>query len=65
MVTDQGYVESKKIMLPEGISIKEVERVVKVLDELLHDVMITEIELRLKEASQNEEIRDFLAIAKN
>lgn len=60
MVTDQGYVESKKIMLPEGISIKEVERVVKVLDELLHDVMITEIELRLKEASQNEEIRDFL-----
>ena len=47
MVTDQGHVESKKIIVPEGLSVKEIERVVNVLDEILHDCLVSEINDKL------------------
>lgn len=60
MVTDQGHVESKRIIVPEGISVKEINRVVSVLDEVLHDCLISEIEEKIKLSVENEAIREFL-----
>ena len=61
MVTDQGHVESKKIIVPEGLSVKEIERVVNVLDEILHDCLVSEINDKIKEELKNEEIMDLLS----
>lgn len=60
MVTDQGHVESKRIIVPEGISVKEINRVVSVLDEVLHDCLISEIEEKMRQEIENEAIREFL-----
>lgn len=60
MVTDKGYVESKKILIPEAIRTKDIERVIKLLNELLKDVCITDIDETLKMKFQEEEIRDLI-----
>jgi heat-inducible transcriptional repressor len=60
MVTDLGHVESKKIIIPEGISIHEVEKVVKVLDEVLYDCLISEIDKRLEQCGDNEGLQEFI-----
>jgi heat-inducible transcriptional repressor len=41
-------------------SIKEIERVVNILDEILHDCLVSEIEQKLNEELNNEEIMDFM-----
>lgn len=48
MVTDQGYVESKKIIIPEDIHIEDLEKVINILNEILHDCPISEIDSMLK-----------------
>ena len=60
MITDSGHVESKKIIVPDGLSFKEIERVVNILDEILHNCYVSEIEQKLKEELNNEEIMDFM-----
>lgn len=60
MVTDKGYVESKKIIIPEAIKPKDIERVIKLLNELLVNVAITDIDDVLKEKLQEAEIRDLI-----
>ena len=60
MITDSGHVESKKIIVPDGLSFREIERVVNILDEILHDCLVSEIEQKLKEELNNEEIMDFM-----
>lgn len=60
MVTDKGYVESKKILIPEAIKAKDIERVIKLLNELLVNVAITDIDDVLKEKLQEAEIRDLI-----
>lgn len=60
MITDLGHVESKKILIPEGMSFKEIEKVINVLDEVLHNCLVSEIEAKLKEEIKNEDIRDFI-----
>lgn len=60
MVTDLGHVESKKIIIPEGINIREVEKVVKVLDEVLNNCLISEIDKRLEECGDNEGLQEFM-----
>ena len=49
MVTDQGYVESKKIIIPEDIHISDLEKVINVLNEILHNCPISDIDIILKE----------------
>lgn len=61
LVTDLGHVESKKIIVPEGISVKEIEKVVKVLDEILHDTLVADIHKTLKSDTLSEELLDFLS----
>jgi heat-inducible transcriptional repressor len=56
MVTDQGYVESKKIVIPEDIRISDIERVISLLNDILHNCSISEIDTVLKEKLQENEI---------
>lgn len=60
MITDLGHVESKKILIPDGLSVKEIERVIAVLDEILHNCLVCDIETKLKEEITNEDVRDFI-----
>ena len=60
MITDAGHVESKKIMVPDGLSFKEIEKVVNILDEILHNCLVSEIEEKLNEELQKEDIMEFM-----
>jgi len=60
MVTDLGHVESKKILIPEAISSKEIERVVNVLNEVLHNTLVSDIKNAIKDPNLSEGIRDYL-----
>lgn len=60
MVTDQGHVESKKILVPAGLSIREIEKTISVLDEVLHNCLVSDIKNILLGEISNEEIRDYI-----
>jgi len=60
IVTDQGYVESKKIIIPEGMKNKEVEKVVFVMNELLHDIPIAKIDETIKKSLDEASIGTYL-----
>ena len=57
MVTDQGYVESKKIIIPEAINFRDIEKVIKLLNQALHDCPIFEIDKKLREIQSFEDIQ--------
>jgi len=57
MVTDQGYVESKKIIIPDEIDAGDIEKVVNFLNDTLYDCPISEIDYALHEKVDNEQIR--------
>lgn len=58
MVTDQGYVESKKIVIPSEIEVKDIERVISLLNDALYDCPISDIEFVLREKLELSQIRD-------
>ena len=60
MVTDHGHVESKKILIPEVVSPRELEQVVNVLDEILQNVLVSDIKNVINNPNLNDEIRDYL-----
>lgn len=60
MVTDHGHVESKKILIPEVISPRELEQIVNVLDEILHNVLVSDIKNVINNPMINDEIREYL-----
>lgn len=60
MVTDHGHVESKKILIPEVISARELEQVVNVLNDILHNVLVSDIKNVINNPNINDEIRDYL-----
>ena len=60
MVTYQGHVESKRIMVPAGISIREIERTISILDEVLHNCLLSDIQNQLLDDITNDEIRDYI-----
>lgn len=55
MITDKGNVESKKIIVPEDISIKDIEKVINFLNEILEDCPVSSIDdvVREKLTSNN------------
>ncbi len=61
MVTDKGNVENKKIIIPEYINIKDVEKVIAYLNNILYDCPISEIYDRIKEEADNSHIRDYIS----
>ena len=60
MITDAGHVESKKIIVPDGLSFKEIEKVVNILDDILHNCLVSEIASKMAEELKNEEIMEFM-----
>lgn len=56
LVTNQGYVESKKILIPEDINYRDIEKVITLLNETLYDCPISEIDRKLHESMNG---RDF------
>ena len=61
MVTDKGNVESRKIIIPEYINIKDVEKVIAYLNNILYDCPIADIYNRIKEEADNSHIRDYIS----
>lgn len=57
MVTDQGYVESKKIRIPESINFRDIEKVIRLLNDALHDSPVSEIDQRLTKLQDVEDIQ--------
>lgn len=60
MVTDQGHVEHKRILIPERISISEVEKTIDVLDKVLHNCLVSDIENYLYNEITNEDVIDYI-----
>jgi len=59
MITDQGYVESRIISLPQDIRFSEIEKVIYFLDNALHNVPISKIDEVLKEKFTEEKVREY------
>ncbi len=47
LITDKGHVESKNLIMPEGINIKEVEKVIHLMNETLVNCLVSEIPEKL------------------
>jgi len=47
LITDKGYVESKHLVMPDGINIKEVEKVIHLMNERLVNCLVSEIPEKL------------------
>ena len=60
MVTDKGNVESKKILIPDTISVYEMEKVVNLLNEILYNCPISQIESAIKSSFENNEIKEVM-----
>lgn len=60
MVTDQGHVEHKRILIPERISISEIEKTIEVLDKVLHNCLVSDIENYLFNEITNEDVVDYI-----
>jgi len=59
LVTDTGYVESKKIKLPDYILSSEIEKTISFLNELVVDKEVREIETALKDRLLHNEINEY------
>ncbi len=64
IVTNLGHVESKNITLPPGTDKEELAHIIRVLNEVLHDVPITQVSRRLKQDINHEKIRDLMTYNK-
>ncbi|MDD2493194.1 MAG: heat-inducible transcriptional repressor HrcA [Bacilli bacterium] len=60
MITDRGYVESKKIIVPEDISIHDIEKVIEFLNDVLEDCPISDIDEVVREKLSSESINNYV-----
>ena len=60
LVTDKGYVESKKIFIPDSLKANDLEKITKVLNDILYNCPIFDIDRTLNEKIGEENIRDAL-----
>lgn len=60
MVTDKGHVESKRILIPDGISIREIEKTIYVLDEALRGCLVSDIQNHLRDDITSEELKEYI-----
>lgn len=60
MVTDKGHVESKRIVVPSSINPREIKKVIQILDEILHNELVSDIHHVLNHASLPDEVREYL-----
>ena len=54
LITDGGHVESKMTTLLDGMDIKMLEAVIKSLDELLHGVYVSDVQMKLTESFEDQ-----------
>ena len=59
MVTDKGYVESKKIIIPENVGARNMEKIITVLNDILIDCPISDIENVLRNSLNEYDLRDY------
>lgn len=60
MITDRGYVESKKIIVPEDISIRDIEKVIEFLNEILEDCPISDIDDVVRKRLSSESLNNYV-----
>jgi len=60
LVTDKGYVESKKIIIPDEISVRDIERVITVLNEILQETPISKIDETINKNLKESGLRSFV-----
>jgi len=60
LVTDDGHVQSKKIFIPDGVNLLDIQKVIVTLNEVLHKSLVSEIDERLQEALNNKEIENMV-----
>lgn len=60
MVTDQGHVENKRIRIPEGFKYSDIEKVIKALDEILHNVLFSDIEKVISNGEFDEKLKYYM-----
>jgi heat-inducible transcriptional repressor len=60
IVTNQGYVESKKILIPEELNIQDLEKVVLMLNDILKDCLVTDIDKTIKAQLNDQKVRSYL-----
>lgn len=60
LVTDKGYVESKKIYIPESLNASDLEKTTKVLNDILYNCPIFDIDRTLNEKFGEDSVRDAL-----
>ncbi len=56
LVTSHGYVESKKILIPESVNYRDIEKVIVLLNECLYDCPISQIDKKLHETMMNDDL---------
>ncbi|NLD26491.1 MAG: heat-inducible transcription repressor HrcA [Acholeplasmataceae bacterium] len=60
LVTNHGYVESKKIIVPPELKLLDLERVVLLLNDLLQDCPISEIDTTLKKKIEEANLQSYI-----
>lgn len=60
LVTDRGYVESKKIIVPEDISIRDIERTISFLNDILLDCPISKIDEAIKKHLDDDSFHSYI-----
>lgn len=60
MVTDRGYVESKKIIVPEDVSIRDIEKVIGFLNEILEDCPVSQIDEVVREKLSSNTVNSYV-----
>ena len=64
IVTSLGHVESKNITLPAGTDKEELSHIIRILNEILHDVPINQVSSRLQYDLNHEKIKELMAYNK-
>jgi heat-inducible transcriptional repressor len=60
LVTNHGYVESKKIIVPPELKLHDLERVILLLNDLLQDCPISEIDATLKKKMEEANLQSYM-----
>ncbi len=58
LVTNKGYVESKKIIIPETINPSDIEKVINMLNDVLYDCPVSNIDRKLKENMERGNLKE-------
>ncbi len=64
VVTNLGHVESKNITLPKGTDTEELKHIMHILNDILHDVPISQVSQKLQYEVNHKRIKELLAYNK-